>query len=56
VSFAKAIVVESNGKHVNWATFGLHLVKQKLIMRNAKQEVPRIRASKIYYTLVKKIE
>jgi hypothetical protein len=55
MSFAKAIVLESKGKYVNWVAFNLHLMKQKLIVRNAKQEVARIRASKIYYTLVKKL-
>jgi len=36
VSFAKAIVTKSKGKHVNWATFGAHFMKQKLIVKNVK--------------------
>jgi hypothetical protein len=55
VSFTKAIVPKSKGKHVNWVAFSLHLKKQKLVVRNAKQEVARIRASKMYYALVRKL-
>jgi hypothetical protein len=55
VSFAKAIVPKSKSKHVNWVAFSFHLMKQKLIVRNAKQEVARIRAIKIHYALVRKL-
>jgi hypothetical protein len=32
---------------VNWAAFGVHLVKQKSIVKNVKQEATRIKTSKI---------
>lgn len=47
MSFAKTIIVKSKGKHVNWANFGVHLMKQKSIVMNVKQEATRIKASKI---------
>jgi hypothetical protein len=42
--FAKAIIAKWKGKHVNWATFGAHLMKQKSIMKNVKQEATRIKS------------
>jgi len=39
---------------VNWATFGAHLMKQKSIVRNAKQKAAKIRASQIGATRSKK--
>jgi len=50
MSFAKAIVAKSKSKHVNWVAFGAHLMKQKSIVRNVKQEATRIKTSKISAT------
>jgi hypothetical protein len=47
MSFARAIVAKSKSKHVNWAAFGVHLMKQKSIVRNVKQKATRIKTSKI---------
>jgi hypothetical protein len=52
--FARAIVAESKGKHVNWATFGVHLMNQKSIVKNVKQEATRVKANKIGATSSKK--
>ncbi len=52
--FARAIVIESKGKHVNWATFGAQLMKQKSIVKDAKQKATRIKAIKIGATNSKK--
>ncbi len=45
--FAKAIVVESKGKLVNWATFGAHQMKQKSIVKNAKLKAQGSRQVKL---------
>jgi nucleoid DNA-binding protein len=47
VSFAEVIIAKSKGKHVNLVAFGAHLMKQKSIVRNVKQEATSIKASKI---------